>query len=777
MASTSEPAANSAQALARSLKAPLNAVSLDAKLDVAVWLVAADERSCIFPDRLRFVLDWLCGVLRGAKAGSDGVPPRADVRFWRLLDALLHRAAGLPEPIDDAAPPAQLPRPLPSGFRTRLAQSSRLLLQSAAAALEYAAAGSMAPNASAHLCARVRRVSCLLLIEEASWFRPGAEAVAEYAGRVSQSAALLLEGSASPYATVWESMASGAPHALRAAADASSAVAALTGETPPRKVLFILTGSLLRPMLALLSSCSRLVGSGADEEAEEGGGATLPNSFRARDGASRALVCAAADAAAVTSEMISESLRSILVHVDHLPEYAATLRHSMPTPETAPETASSLGGSERCPGRTGASGRDTSGARDSARDSATSGAPIHSSGKRAPKRARAEALSGGGGSGNYTAATLDALTRFTRDDLQGAPARALAAVASAAAAATGAVPGATPSAVPSASSSAVPGARLANGGGGGGVLAACASPPPAALLLPVLPALLEWIASAYEQQQAVVREERSTRLRLGLPVSGSRTTRAVTGDGSARDGADAPAEAPTTADGSSLELGFGLLAYLATPLLGSLRATVGDTLAALRNDETGFGGGRCMQPKVEARAPLELAATVRVPAEACDALAALLRTAARCGVYRPREDVSGEQKRWIQAMMQPAVILASALATRNHPFAGTPAEASAAAVAAMESASTSTSTSTTAAAAAAAASFHSATRATHAAVCSVLDAALELDALLFRSHQPVAIALLATAPSLSRSALGLLHTLLGTAAAERQVRLIASECV
>ena len=144
-------------------------------------------------------------------------------------------------------------------------------------------------------------------------------------------------------------------------------------------------------------------------------------------------------------------------------------------------------------------------------------------------------------------------------------------------------------------------------------------------------------------------------------------------------------------------------------------------------------------------------------------------------------------------MMQPAVILASALATRNHPFAGTlaeascwatrnhpfagtPAEAAAAAMAAMESASASTSISSTTAAAAAA-SFHSATRATHAAVCSVLDAALELDALLFRSHQPVAIALLATAPSLSRSALGLLHTLLGTAAAERQVRLIASECV
>jgi hypothetical protein len=66
---------------------------------------------------------------------------------------------------------------------------------------------------------------------------------------------------------------------------------------------------------------------------------------------------------------------------------------------------------------------------------------------------------------------------------------------------------------------------------------------------------------------------------------------------------------------------------------------------------------------------------------------------------------------------------------------------------------------------------------THAAVCSILDAALELDVLLFRPHQPVAIALLATAPSLSRAALGLLHTLLGTAAAERQVPLSASNCV
>ena len=110
-------------------------------------------------------------------------------------------------------------------------------------------------------------------------------------------------------------------------------------------------------------------------------------------------------------------------------------------------------------------------------------------------------------------------------------------------------------------------------------------------------------SSAYEEQQVVVREERSTRLRLGL--SGSRTARAVMADGGARDGADAPAEVPTTAEGSSLELGFGLLAWSATPLLGSLTAMLGDTLAALGADETGFGRPmlRCMQPKVEARAP------------------------------------------------------------------------------------------------------------------------------------------------------------------------------
>ena len=112
---------------------------------------------------------------------------------------------------------------------------------------------------------------------------------------------------------------------------------------------------------------------------------------------------------------------------------------------------------------------------------------------------KAEALSGGGGSAHYSAATIEALTRFTRDDLQSAPARALSrALAAAASAAAAAAPGA----VPGVSPSAVLGARLANGSGGGGGGVATDAAASAALLLPVLPALLEWIASAYEEQQA-----------------------------------------------------------------------------------------------------------------------------------------------------------------------------------------------------------------------------------------------------------------------------------
>ena len=335
----------------------------------------------------------------------------------------------------------------------------------------------------------------------------GAEAVAEYAGRVSQSAALLFEGSASPYATVTRRLRDGYATVTRRLRDGYATVT--------RRLAAARTRSPKRTEWLHANAHH-----GADEEAEEDGRAIHSGSFSARDGALRALVCAAADAALV----ISESLRSILVHVDHLAEYAATLRHCLLTPETAPatlrhsmptpEAAASLGGSERCPGRiercpgrnercperSGAAGRETSGVPSS-----------NSSGKRAPKRVKAEALSGGGGSAHYSAATLEALIRFTRHDLQSAPARALSrALAAAASAAAAAAPGA----VPGVSPSAVLGARLANGSGGGGGGVATYAAASAALLLPVLPALLEWIAlSCLPFSSGLPRRTRSSRRR------------------------------------------------------------------------------------------------------------------------------------------------------------------------------------------------------------------------------------------------------------------------
>ena len=60
----------------------------------------------------------------------------------------------------------------------------------------------------------------------------------------------------------------------------------------------------------------------------------------------------------------------------------------------------------------------------------------------------------------------------------------------------------SPKRTPATAPCVVLGARLANGSGGGGGGVATDAAASAALLLPVLPALLEWMASAYEEQQA-----------------------------------------------------------------------------------------------------------------------------------------------------------------------------------------------------------------------------------------------------------------------------------
>ena len=57
----------------------------EVKLQLANALLDAGPSS-LFPHRLRFLLDWLCG---GLKAHGSDSPPCVDARYWRLLLALL----------------------------------------------------------------------------------------------------------------------------------------------------------------------------------------------------------------------------------------------------------------------------------------------------------------------------------------------------------------------------------------------------------------------------------------------------------------------------------------------------------------------------------------------------------------------------------------------------------------------------------------------------------------------------------------------------------------
>ena len=104
MASSSEP--GSIEHASRTLRSTgASAASPENKLRLAEAILTAPDDSC-FPDRHRFILDWLCGVF---KMKAAAMAPRVDVRFWRLLDMLLHLAVGTSAPDDDAAPPFPLP--------------------------------------------------------------------------------------------------------------------------------------------------------------------------------------------------------------------------------------------------------------------------------------------------------------------------------------------------------------------------------------------------------------------------------------------------------------------------------------------------------------------------------------------------------------------------------------------------------------------------------------------------------------------------------------------
>ena len=189
-----------------------SAATPDEKLALAASILARSPTS--FPLRERFVLDWLCGALR-AKSGTP--PPRADARYWRLFDALL--------PAVDGA------------VRSSLGQSSRLILQSAAAALEA--------DASPELPPIVVRVVSALLCDHAECFRPGSDLIAEYVAALAGAAAGALERGAASAAELLDAL----PPAVDALLD-------MHADGGARRMLLLVASRLLAPLLTLRGACA-----------------------------------------------------------------------------------------------------------------------------------------------------------------------------------------------------------------------------------------------------------------------------------------------------------------------------------------------------------------------------------------------------------------------------------------------------------------------------------------------------------------------------------------
>ena len=291
------------------------------KLRLAEAILTAPDDSC-FPDRHRFILDWLCGVF---KMKAAAMAPRVDVRFWRLLDMLLHLAVGTSAPDDDVAPPFPLP-PLPSALRQRLSQGSRVLLQAAADAFAHESDGACA----AALCGRVRRVMRLLLTE--SWYRPGAEATAEYATSVCASAAQLADA-IHAHSESGIGFTSACELSLFATVDALRAVVAPNGggDIPPKKLLHLFTTTpLLKSVLTLNASCAAHLTSSSTTTST----ATTASSSESDslNGAMKHVVTS-----------IDQCLKDVIVHPDHLTEYSATL-HRITAPAVEAPSQSNRSG-------------------------------------------------------------------------------------------------------------------------------------------------------------------------------------------------------------------------------------------------------------------------------------------------------------------------------------------------------------------------------------------------------------------------------------------------
>ena len=178
----------------RTMRSPATQVSLNEKLGLAEAMLSAGD-SCVFPERVQFLLDWICNALRAK--GSD-TPPRLNPRLWNLLVHLLQTSREGDHSHDSNAPTncmagqGQTPSTACPLLIGRLAQSSRLLLQAAASALAESAAAS---EVGMHgltgstdmllLASPVSNALHYLLCVHCTWFRPGVEAITEYAIQVA----------------------------------------------------------------------------------------------------------------------------------------------------------------------------------------------------------------------------------------------------------------------------------------------------------------------------------------------------------------------------------------------------------------------------------------------------------------------------------------------------------------------------------------------------------------------------------------------------------------
>ena len=429
------------------------AASTEEKLTLATELLEGGEH-CIFPDRHRFVLDWLCGAFKAKGSGPAAQPPRADARFWRLLQALLHAAAGQPPPSLPEPPPLSAPPALnlPAGLRARLAQSSRLVLQSAAAALAHE---SGEPAGDAELWRAVRAVVGELLVRQASWFQPGSGAVAEFVASTARRGAAAIDA-LSPHDTGAGANAAPPLELLRCAELGISSALGLQAQLVPRKMLQLVASSLLEPLLELRAACAACA-----ERAE-------PSLAHSAPSAREALreVCAGLERVPRQVDLL---LRDVLLHGDHLPEYASAMLPAESGKGDA-EAGEAGEGMERDPDQEEADGAKS----------------------RGKKRARDAAAAPA--SRNYSSVALAALAGLLARDVEGASSRSAAEAAAAAA----------PAAAAASATAAATSSR--------------------AILLPILPSLLGDFAAVFGAQQGALAAERSSRQRL----LGGRYRRAAT---------------------------------------------------------------------------------------------------------------------------------------------------------------------------------------------------------------------------------------------------------